>query len=192
MLRSVSKKLEVTSRKVSREWQKYRKVKSKILKSKRLQRLPDEFKTALLEEKRHETKQKISKKYSEYREFKFPLTHVSEFSGFRYSKRKTTDNSIQKYFKAGKDYNPDRLDNLIPKILDKNKVLGVLVVLEIYDTENDIIKYTSEFVTKALIKRLNEKGVSIYDYVAEKTKQSKSTEEFELRRIHIRVIYAKT
>jgi hypothetical protein len=187
MLRVVSKKLEVTRRKVSRKWQHYRTLKRNIYARKTL---APEFKEGLRNELLVKTMQKISHEFESYRGTKYALTHRSDISDFSLSKKHTTQNTNQFYYKAKSNYDETKLDKLVPKLFEKKNIVGVSVILKVRDTEEDRIIYCSDFITKGLLKRLQEQGISIYDHLADKITAG-YTPEFELMSIYIRTIYEK-
>jgi hypothetical protein len=189
MKKAVSKKLEVTRRKVSKLWQHYRTEKKKILSKKRL---PLDLKRGLLLEQREVTKKNISVKYEDYRGYKFGVSHKSEFPDFSYSKKHVTANTTQEFFTARKNYNEGNLDRLIPKILDRPGVIGVGVIFRVKDEDTELVHHVSDFITKGLVRKLQEKNISIYDHISDKLKYSKSVQEYELKNISIRIIYEKS
>lgn len=188
MLGKVNKKLEVTRRKVSKEWSKYRTAKKHIL---HLKRLAPEFKKGLLEEKRAIARGNISIKYEEYRGYKFGVTHKSDIENFSYVNKYQTINSIQKTYKARKGIGEKRLDKNIEKILGKEDVNGVLAILKVKDEESGKIMYISDFITKNSLQRLKDNNTTIYEHVAGHARGLKSTQEFKELGIYIKIIYTK-
>jgi len=188
MLSKVSKKLQGTRGKVSKQWQKYRTVKKHILS---LKRMPIEFKKGLLAEEREKTKGNISTFYDEYRGFKFSVTHQSDVSNFSFVNKYQTVNSIQKTYKAQKGIGEKKLDKSIENILGKDDVNGVLAILKVKDEDSGKIMYISDFITKNSLKRLQDRNNSIYEHVAGHARGLKSTSEFKELGIYIKVIYTK-
>jgi hypothetical protein len=189
MKKQVSKRLEATRRKNSRIWKKYRSTKKTLLSSKRI---PKDIARGLVEEARAVAKNNIKINYEDYRGFKFGIVHNSPYKDFSYVKRHETINTQQKFFKASKYYNHDKLDSQIGDILNESNVLGVGLIFKVRDEETELIMFGSDYITKGLFLKLQGKGISLYDHVSQKLKYSKSVHEYELLNIQIRVIYAKT
>ena len=189
MKKIVQHKLQVTKNKVSNQWKKYRKEKQKILKNKRI---PLDIKRGLLQEKRDITKHNISTFFEDYRGYKYSKVHSSPYPEFAYSKKYETINSIQKTYKAKREYNENNLDKLVPKILNEQAVKGVLVIYRVYDEETELISYVSDFITKLLYERLQAKNISLDEHLSTKLRYSKSVQEYELKGIYIKVIYEKS
>jgi hypothetical protein len=190
MKKAISKKLQVTRNKVSRQWSKYRTAKKKVLSKKRL---PEVAKKGILEELRNITKQNISIQYDDYRGFKNSLTHHSPYTDFYFEKKLRTINTNQEFYKAAKHYNVSKLDNQIKEILDQPNVKSVLLIARVKDEDTDLIHYASEAINKPLLNKLlkrNSKSI-LYDHLSYKLLNSKSLQEFELKGIYIRIIYAK-
>jgi hypothetical protein len=185
MLKRISKKLDVSKRKVSKKWQSYRTQKTKILGRKRL---APEFKKGLIEDLRFETRKKISNTWSDYRDFRVSITGKSDFNLFRTIEH---NESTQKFYKARKGLSVEKYNSKIQNLLQDKKVLGVLAVMKVKDIETGRIHYVSDFITKGLLKRLDKKGKSIYEHVAEHKPNVKSDVEFEEIGLYMRVVYAK-
>jgi hypothetical protein len=186
MLKKVSKKLAVTRRKVSKRWKEYRQAKSEVYRDESLSEQDKKFEYSGLLKK---TYKKISGEFEGYRGFKYAALHKSDISEFKLSKKYSTVNTNQFFYKARSGYEPDDLDKLIPKILERKNVPGVVVVLKVRNTETDMIFYSSDFFTKILLNRLKQQNKSIYEYLADKIEIYLI--EFELISIHIRIIYEK-
>jgi hypothetical protein len=190
MKKAISKKLQVTRNKVSRQWSKYRTVKKKILSKKRL---PLSAKKGILEELRGITKQNISIHYDDYRGFKNGLVHHSPYNGFYFEKKLRTINTNQEFYKASKNYDVSKLDNQIKDILSQPNVKSVLLIARVKDEETDLVHYASESINKPLLEKLlrrNSKSI-LYDHLSYQLQNKKSLQEFELKGIYIRIIYAK-
>jgi len=185
MLKVVSKKLNVSRRKVSKQWSKYRTVKKRILARKRLSL---EEKKQILTSERDLARQKISQDWLGYREFKYGYIHKSPYSGFIFSKTLKQPNSIQKFYKAKKGFNTNTLDNIVPEILDQKGVTGVLVVFQVESEETGQKNYVSNYITKGVMKRIDG---SIFEYVAERLRAG-NTKDYKLKFIYLRVIYEKS
>lgn len=187
MLKVVAKRLETTKAKVSKQWQTYRKTKNKILKRKGL---TVHEKEQILTSELDLTEQKISQLYKDYSEFKFSREHKSPYKGFTFTNKLKTKNSTQDIFKAKKDFDIDRLDSIIPKVLDKPNVTGVLVVFEV-ENEQGLKQYVSNYITVDLLERIEEQEMSIFDYVTERLNAG-YIERLKLKFIYMRIIYANS
>jgi hypothetical protein len=187
MLKKVSKKLDVTRRKVSRRWQHYRTEKKHILS---LKRMPAEYKRGMIDELRHTTRQNISTEYEEYRGYKFAKVHRSDVDDFIFTKQSKTENTFQKYYKARRGLDESKLDKIIPKLIDKPGVTGVGLIFKIQDETTERIYHVSDFITKGLLERIQAKGESLYDHLSDKLSFT-GYMEYKLMSIHIRVIYEK-
>ena len=191
MLRVVSKKLEVTRRKVSRDWRTYRNVKKRVLKRRGL---TVHEKKQVLASERDLTYQKISGKFKEYREYKHAIIYKSPYEDFKYTGQVKTWNkkykrgTIQKYYKAKRNFDTDKLDTIVPNILADNKVKGVLLVFEVTSEETGQKQYVSNYITSDLLARIDE---SIFDYVVKRFRAG-NTKDYKLRFIYLRIIYENT
>lgn len=188
MKKVLQKKLQATRRKVSKLWVTYRKEKTKILKNKRL---TGSEKSAWLAEKRSDTYNKISLNYQDYREKKHSVLYHSPYEGFMYTKQFKTEASVQKIYKARRNFDTDKLENIIPKILDESNVKGVLIVFKITFKETGESQFISNYINYDLYDRLQENEQDIYDYVTERFSIGYK-DEYELKFIYLRIIYAKS
>lgn len=187
MLKVVSKKLETTKKKVSKEWQKYRQTKSKVLKRKGL---TVHEKRQILTSERELTRQKISEDFLHYREYKHSKLYKSEFYDFTFTKQVKTTNTLQKIYKARRGFDTDKLDDIIPDVLDRPNVKGVLVVFEV-ENEQGLKHYVSNYVTTDLLARIEENESNIFEYVTERLNAG-YIERLKLRFIYMRIIYANS
>ena len=187
MLKVISKKLDTTKKKVSKEWQRYRQTKQKILKRKGL--TVHEKKQILISEI-DITRKKISDEYLHYREYKHAKLYKSEFNDFTFTKQVKTQNTLQKIFKAKRNFDVDSLDDIIPDVLDKSNVTGVLVVFEV-ENEQGIKSYVSNYITKELLTRIEENESTIFEFVTERLNAG-YRERLKLKFIYMRIIYANS
>jgi len=185
MLKVVSTKLAKTQAKTKKQWQRYRKVKAKIRIRKTL--TPTEKKQILTSELEL-TRKKISEDYLHYREFKHSKIYKSPYLDFGFTKQIKTPKTIQRIYKAKRNYDTDRLDSIIPKVLDDPNVTGVLVVFEV-ENEQGVKSYVSNYITGDLLERIEENEQSIFDYVTERINAG-YIERLKLRFIYMRIIYA--
>jgi hypothetical protein len=183
-----SKKLIQVKKRISKHWSSYQTKKENILSRKKL---APEFKKGLVDELLDKTKQNIKTFWQDYQDLEYASKHKSDIPAFKITKVHRTQNTIQKTYKAGKSYNEKNLDKLIPKLLKNPKIAGVSVILQVYDEEQERVLYVSDFITRGLLKKMQDRDESIYEHVADKAKYSHSTEEFELKAIHIRIVYEK-
>ena len=114
------------------------------------------------------------------------------FPDLIYEKVHNTINTHQEYFKYRKGSNENDIDLHIGYILDDPAVLGVGLIFKVRDEETELIMHVSDYITKGLFIRLQEKGISLYDHLSTKLKYSKSVHEYELKSIYIRIIYEKS
>jgi hypothetical protein len=198
----VVKKLETTRSKVSKEWSRYRKEKKHIL---GLKRLPSDLKRQRIESILDETRSKIHVTWTGYREQKYAITHQSPYKDFSFVKtltglHKETDEgkkflrfheTTQKIFKANRGFNVDRLDEVVPQILDEPRVRGVLVVFEVTSQETGQRQHVSNYITSDLMDIINERGETVYEYVVKRF-QAGTTKDYNLKFIYLRVIYEKS
>lgn len=195
MKKSVSKKLEVSRRKVSRLWRHYRVEKKKILSRKRLD---NDFKWGLVLEQRDVTKANISMAWEGYREWKFEAIHSSPYKDFIFVKRTQTINTKQEWYKARKSFFDDyanieqKLDYQIVDILNKPGVKGVMLLFKVKDEDNDLVHYVSDYITSIFFTRLNNQNISMFENLSDKLKFSNSVHEYEMKGIYIRIIYEKS
>jgi hypothetical protein len=192
MKKVFQKKLQTTRKKVSKQWSKYRKAKQKVIHNKRY---PEVVKNELLQELRNITKENVKIQYEDYRGFKNSLIHHSPFEGFSFEKKLKTINTNQEFYKARRNYNISDLDSQIKDILSKSNVKSVLLIARVKDEDTELIHYASEAINKPLLEKLlrNRKGNTVlYDHLSYKLLNAKSLQEFELKGIYIRIIYAKS
>jgi hypothetical protein len=187
MKKSIVHKLKQTRKKVSGKWYNYSVNKAKILTDDSLSEQDKYFEVKNLLKV---TRKEIKGEYQDYRDTKAALLTKSDITNFRLTKIQDRV-QIQKYYTAPKDYDPDDLETLISELLDRDKVMGVTVIMSVYDAENDVKKYASEFVTTKKLESIYKEYNSIYEFLADKIKKSKTGQIFEDSKIYLRVIYAK-
>jgi hypothetical protein len=193
-LKSVSKRLQKTQQQTSKQWAKYRKTKLKVNARKDLTRTE---KKQILASELDLTRQRISEKFLQYREQKHSLLYKSEIPDFRFTHQLKTTNTIQKIFKAKKNFDTDKLDYIIEQKLEKDKNLqGILVVFEV-ENEQGLKSYVSNYITRELLERIqvahedNWGEGAIYDFVTERLNAG-YRENLKLRFIYMRMIYANS
>jgi hypothetical protein len=182
------KQYQLSKKKVSSLWSKYSKEKQKVLSRKRL---APEFKRGLIADLKYDTKENIRLVWERYNENKYQITGKSDIEDAYLTGVRRTENTIQKNYKLTKDYDTSKLDGLCSSLLERENVKGVQVIFKVYDEEQERYFYGSEFITKGQLERLESLNISVYDHVAQKLYYAKSTQDFELKSIHLRVIYAK-
>lgn len=187
MLKKVEKKLQASRTKVSKHWQRYRTKKKHIL---GLKLMPLDFKRGLLAEAREKTRSDIHSYWDDYRGYKFSIVHRSDIPDLMFTRKKEFPETRSKYYKARKDFDARKLEKLIPDILDKPNVKGVLLSFKIWNVEEEKLQHVSEFYTKEKLQRLSELGIPIYDSLAEKLSE-RGYLEYSLKSIHFRIIYRK-
>jgi hypothetical protein len=188
-MKKISKELAKSKNKVKAIW-KHHKVEKRKIESKKT--LPLDFKRGLIKELTEVTKSNISNVWEDYRGFKFGVFHDSPYSDFSYVKRHNTINTQQDFYKAKRFYNEGNLDSQIGNILSEPGVLGVGLIFKVQDEETDLIMHVSDYITKGLYERLQQKGISLFNHLSTKLKYSKSVHEYELKDIYIRIIYEKS
>lgn len=197
MKKIIEKKLQATRKKVAAKWIKYNKQKSKIKKDKSL----DFFEKANeILSLRKQTRKNISKDFADYRERKYLIIHKNSepYFGFKYDRKFSTEHTNQVFIKAkNKDiqiFNTNKLDDIIPKILEKKNVTGVGLVLKVEYKDTGEIGHVSKFYTKLGIKRINERGSTLFEDLEKKLEgmSTKSSQEYKLKGIYIRIIYEKS
>jgi len=204
MLKVIAKKLDVTKRKVSREWQHYREKKYKLLHRKK-RKLSKEEKKQVLTSEIDLTRQKISKHYVEYREVKKGIIYKSPYKGFRFLKTMRGSmykpagyeeaeyfkfhDSYQKIYKAKKGFDTDNLDLAVEKIIYEKNVKGILLVFEIHNVDEDTTSIVSNFINREEFELLEEREETIYEYVLGRFQ---GYGNYKLKFIYMRIIYAKT
>ena len=187
MLKKVSKKLDVTRSKASKHWRKYRREKKHILS---LKRMPIEYKKGMINELLFSTRENISSDWQDYRGFKYSTIHKSDISDFRFTKQGKTKNTIQKYYTAKRGFNEDKLDVIVPKLLDKSNVSGVLLIFKIKDEKTGRIYHVSDFITTGLLDRIEEDDLTLYEHLSNKLYFT-GYSEYQMLSINLRVIYEK-
>jgi hypothetical protein len=218
MLKKIEHKLHATRTKAKREWQRYRRTKASVLKRRRQvdKRSILQSERDLVRQRIHkhwvgykEDKYSILHK-SPYADFSF-IKSLTGIHKEAYSVDKKTNkhipeidlrtgkpkiefykfhNSYQKIYKAKRGFNTDRLDDVVPKILDNPKVKGVLIVFEVWDEETDTTVVVSNYMTAEQLEINQELGETIMEYITKKFRAT-DTKDKELRFIYLRVIYAK-
>lgn len=188
MSKQTNKLLVSTWKKVASEWKKFNTKKTKILSKKTL---PPEFKRGLLAEEKDKALKNISIHYEEYRGLRFAKKHKSDIDSFIFTNQYKTINTVQNTYKAKKGIGQKRLDSTIKKVLKKDKVVGVLAVLKVKDEDSGKILHISDFITEKNLKAINDRKMTVYEYVAGHARGLKSTQEFKELGIYIKVIYAK-
>jgi len=201
MAKKLTDKLSSTKKKISKEWAKYRKVKSSLSKRKDLS---TSEKKHVLQSEHDLAKQRITKHWDMYDEVKRIVKYKSPYKGFHFHKTmhgslykpKGHDkkeyfkfhDSYQKIFKANKNFNPDDLDKIVPGIFDEKNVKGVLLVFQIHNIDEDTDQVVSNFINPELWELLQEREESVYEYVLERFQ---GYGNYKLRFIYLRIIYAK-
>ena len=195
MNKKISKKLIQSRTKINRLWKHYHTVKNQILSKKRI---PLDIKRGLIQEQRDITKQNIQVTWEDYRGWKFGAIHHSPYEDFSFTKRVFTTNTRQEWYKSNQRYFEDysdieiKLDYQIDSILNKPGVRGVMLIFRVKDDDTELIHHVSDYVTRMSFDRLNAKGVSMYQNLADKLKYSHSVTEYEMKGISIRIIYEKS
>lgn len=197
MKKIIEKKLIATKKKVSNEWQKYRKQKIKIKHNKKLNSFE---KKSIISDLLGDTRKNISEDYANYRERKFLIVHAKSepYFGFKFDRKFETQHTKQEFLKVkNKDittFNTDKLDSTIEKIFNKNNVTGVGLVLKVEYKDTGEVGHVSKFYTHLGIKRINERGKTLFEDLENKLNQmsTKSSQEFKLKSIYIRIIYEKS
>jgi hypothetical protein len=220
MLRKVEHKLKVTRRKVSKRWKKYRKVKKHVLHLHRLSASEKQAVIASEYDLTRQSISNIYTDYCETKHSLLHRSPYSDFmhvknlvgmhkelytidrkSGKHIPKVDHTTgktevgffrfrNTSQKIYKAKRNFNPERLDKIIPEILSDQKVQGVLIVYEIVSEETDQKSYVSNYMTLEQLKRNQSLGETVNEYISKKF-QAGSTKDFKLKFIYMRIIYKK-
>jgi hypothetical protein len=203
MKKLIVQKLSSTKKKVSSRWSTYRSKRNKILKNKKLSKFE---KKSTIDELLGDTRHIISNDWAKYSESKYGIIHRSPFYDFTLSKRMVGSyykpvgykhkeffrfkNTYQKIYKAKKDFDPDRLNKIVPRLLSDKKVKGVLVVFEVSLTDTGERVMVSDYITSEAWERIQENNQTIYDSVARKFWSTKHYAA-DLIFIYMRVIYAK-
>jgi hypothetical protein len=166
MLKVVAKKLTATQQKQSKVWEGYRKYKVKIEGS----NLSRFAKKMALEEKIGEIRQKEKGLWVGYREKVVEYTHKSPWEGIAYQKKLTGGKRIdkvtgkEKEFKFDNGYQEvyrvkggnleskiDKIEQVIPEMLEKDNVKGVLIVFTIHNEDTGLDFIVSNWITKDLM-----------------------------------------
>lgn len=193
LLKSVRKRLSSTQSNVKKQWQRYAKTRSRVNSRKDLSKTE---KKQILVSELDLTRQRISEDYLRYREYKHAKINKSEFYDFNFTKQLKTTNTTQRIYKAKRNFDPDRLDNIIADKLEKDRRLqGVLVVFEV-ENEQGIKSYVSNYITRELLDRIQEQNEffgegAIYDFVTERLNAGYK-ESLKLKFIYMRLIYANS
>lgn len=177
MLKVVAKKLTATQQKQAKAWEGYRKYKESIQDS----NLSKFAKKMALEEKRAEIMEKEKGLWKGYREKVVEYTHKSPWDGLAYQKKLTGGERVDKATGEVKEYKFDngyqevyrvkggsledkleKIDKVIPEIVDRDNVKGVLIVFTIHNdtTGQDFI--VSNWITADLMAGDNFDGIEEY------------------------------
>lgn len=204
MRRAVAKKLTIAKNKVSKKWGKYRTKKRKI---KALKMLDVGQKKMRIANELDKTRTEISSEWSQYREVKHAIVHKSPFADFTYVKKMTGSkfnpkgalkeakyfaftHHYQKIYKAKRGFDVERLNEIVPKILDQKKVKGVLVVYQIVSAESGQHQFVSNYITSEVMSRIEENEETVDEYISKRFSAG-STKDYELKFIYMRIIYSK-
>lgn len=166
MLKVVAKKLTATQAKQSKAWEGYRKYKEGIKKS----GLSKFGQKMALEDKIAEIRQKEKGLWVGYREKVTEYTHKSPWDGLAYQKKLTGGKRIDKVTGKEKEFKFDngyqevyrvkggnleskieKIDKVIPEILERDNVKGVLIVFTVHNEETGQDFIVSNWVTKDLM-----------------------------------------
>jgi hypothetical protein len=204
MRKAVAKKLTVTKGKVSKKWGKYRTKKRKI---KALKTLDVGQKKMRIANELDKTITEISGEWSQYREVKHAIIHKSPFADFVYVKKMTgskfnprgvlkkaeyfpfTDH-YQKIYKAKKGFDVEKLNEIVPKILEQKRVSGVLVVYQIVSAESGQQQFVSNYITKDVMDKIEENEETVNEYISNRFSAG-STKDYKLKFVYMRIVYAK-
>jgi len=192
LLKSVRNRLQKTQSTTSKQWQRYREVKAKVNARKSLSKTE---KKQILSSELDLTRQRISESYLQYREYKHAKIYKSEIYDFNFTKQFRTANTTQRIYKAKRNFDTDKLDNIILNKLEKDKnLLGILVVFEV-ENEQGIKSFVSNYITRDLLNRIQEMNEdtfgegAIFDFVTERLNAGYK-EGLKLKFIYMRLIYA--
>lgn len=199
MLKPVHKKLLSTRAQVSKEWKRYGKAKHKVLAQKGLS--PDLRKQVITSEL-DLARGRISKHWLGYKEKKYSILHKSPYSGFDFTRTQVGVHkevkgemsflrfakTYQKIYKARRGFDVDRLDTIVPQILEQKNVQGILLVFEIYSKDTDSKQLISNYITLDLYHIMQELDETVFEYI---TGRFQGYGEYELKFIYMRVVYAK-
>lgn len=84
-----------------------------------------------------------------------------------FSEEYDSQNFHNKIYEGGKDYTIDDLDKDLSKIFDDPFIDQVQIIAEIIDPETGIKSYISQTISPEDYERIDESGMSIYDYFDE-------------------------
>lgn len=98
--------------------------------------------------------------------------------------------TYQKIYKAGKNFNTDNLDEILPGILKQRNVNGVLVVFEVTFDETGETTMVSNYINPQVMVNIMRKKERVFDYVGKKL-QLGDTKYRTLKFIYLRIIYEK-
>lgn len=185
MLKVVTNKLAKTKAKTSKYWSDYRSTKAKI---KHRKGLTVTEKKQILTSEIELTRKKISQEFSKYREFKHAKIYHSPYSDFTFTKTLKTSKTNQKFYKAKRGFDTDKLDEIVPKILEDKSVIGVLVVFEV-ENEQGVKSYVSNYITNDMLDRIEENESTIFEFITERINAG-YIEHLKLRFVYMRIIYA--
>lgn len=185
MLKVVSKRLETTRSKISRSWQGYRTEKKYVL---GLKSISSEEKRQRLFYERQKILDRTSDYFKDYRGFKHSRLFVSDQPDFNFTKKLGTTNTAQKFYTAKRSFDTDKLDKIVPGLLDKSKVKGVMIIQDVYNKELQHKTTVSKYITKA---NLHKAKGNIYDYMNENIFGLLKYEGYKMKNIQMRVIYEK-
>ena len=102
----------------------------------------------------------------------------------------TFKTTYQKIYKAGRNFNTDNLDEVLPQILSTRKVSGVLVVFEVTFDETGETTMVSNFINPQVMVNIKRNNEKVFDYVGKKL-QLGDTKYRTLKFIYLRTIYLK-
>jgi hypothetical protein len=197
MKKSISKKLQASRKKTSLIWRHYRVEKKKIVSKKRL---PLDLKKGEVSNLLFNTRKKeIPNVWKDYRDWKFGFIYHSPYENFKYvtehekfTARTVLYKSTEKYFDDF-DRIEENMDNQIKQILNESGVVGVMLIFKVkgINSENDTNKiiHISDFITKSRLQALNSNGLSAYQNLTNKLIYAKYADEFDMKKILIRIYY---
>lgn len=194
LLKSVRNRLQKTRSATSKQWERYRTVKQRITARKDLSRTE---KKQILASEIDLTRQRISERYLQYREYKHAKIYKSDIYDFNFTKQVKTTNTTQRIYKAKRNFDTDKLDTIIYNKLEKDKnLLGILVVFEV-ENEQGLKSFVSNYITRELLDRIQEQNEdtfgegAIFDFVTERLNAGYK-EGLKLKFIYMRLIYANS
>jgi len=202
MLKRIERKLAASKVKVSKQWSSYRKEKTHI---KHLKRLAPDQKRMRIESARDLTKQRISGTWSMYQEQKHAIIHKSPYKDFLYVKKLTGSlykpkgydkpeyfkfhNTYQKLYKSKKGFKVEKLDDVVPGIMKRKDVLGILVIFNLRNEDADVEFLVSNFINKGLMERVKAVDEYVLEYL--KLHITGFGNYVFIKDIYLRIIYAK-